>query len=208
VKSPDIPPAPDSVEILARDTAYRGYVTVDRYRIRHGLYRGGMSGEISREVVERGRAVGVLLYDPAADAVVLIEQFRLPAKLAGFSGWEIEIVAGMADEDDASDADVARREASEEAGLAVKGEFIPIHRYLTTPGIATETIALFCGRVDSSGAGGIFGLEQEHEDIKVLVLPYRAAMALLRRDRISNGPTVVALYWLAANRTRLRRLWR
>jgi hypothetical protein len=39
------------------------------------------------------------------------------------------------------------------------------------------------------------------------VLSWRAALKRLRDDKIQNGPTVVALYWLAANRTRLRRLW-
>jgi ADP-ribose pyrophosphatase len=204
----DRPPSSDAVEILAREVAYDGFIRVERYRLRHRLFKGGWSAEIAREVIERGAAAGVLLYDPDADAVVLIEQFRLPAHLAGFSGWQIEIVAGLLDGADESEAAVARREAQEEAGLAIAGELLPLHRYLTTPGVATETIALFCGRVDSRHAGGVFGLAAEHEDIRVLVLPYRAAMQRLRAGDIQNGPTVLALYWLAAHRRRLRRLWR
>ncbi|HKW54856.1 MAG TPA: NUDIX domain-containing protein [Stellaceae bacterium] len=196
-----------AIEILDRETAYQGFFRIDRYRLRHRLYSGGWSGELAREVFERGNAAGVLLYDPARDALVLIEQFRLAAHLAGFAAWQLEIVAGIIDRPGESALDVVRREAQEEAGLTIDGEVLPIHRYLTSPGGSTETVALYCGRVDSSDAGGIHGLADEHEDIKVVVKSYDDAMALLRDGKIDNGFTIVALYWLAANRERLRRSW-
>ncbi|HXP30793.1 MAG TPA: NUDIX domain-containing protein [Stellaceae bacterium] len=196
------------VEILERDVAYQGFFRIDRYRLRHRLYAGGWSGVLTREVFERGRTVGVLLYDPERDAVVLVEQFRLPAHLAGFSGWQVEIVAGIVDRDGEAEAAVALREAQEEAGLAIAGALVPVHRYMPSPGGSSEIIDLFCGRVDARGAGGIHGLAAEHEDIKVVVLAYREAMQRLKSDAIQNGPTVLALHWLAANRARLRRLWR
>ena len=197
----------DALEILDRETVYQGFFRVDRYRLRHRLYAGGWSRPLSREVFERGRTVGILLYDPDRDAVVLIEQFRLPSHLAGFSGWQTEIVAGIVGREDASAAEVARREAREEAGLVIAGELVPIHRFMPSPGGSTEIIDLFCGRVDSRRAGGIHGLADEHEDIKVLVLSRREAMRRLRADEIQNGPTVVALLWLARNGARLRRRW-
>lgn len=196
------------LEILDRETAYRGFFRVDRYRLRHRLYAGGWSPALSREVMDRGRAAGVLLYDPGRDAVVLIEQFRLAAHLAGFAARQLEIVAGIVDRDGESELDVARREAREEAGLSVAGELVPIHRFLTSPGGTTETVALFCGRVDAGDAGGIHGLAAEHEDIKVVVKSYDEVRRMLRAGRIDNAFTLIALYWLAANRMRLRRLWR
>lgn len=198
----------DELEILHRETAYHGFFRVGLYRLRHRLYGGGWSGEITREVVERRVAVGLLLYDPRRDAVVLVEQFRLPAHLAGFSSRQLEIVAGLVDRADEPESDVARREAREEAGLAVEGELVPIHRLLTSPGGTTEAVALFCGRVDASRAGGVHGLAAEHEDIKVVVKSYAEAARLLRAGGIENASTMIALYWLAANRARLRRLWR
>ena len=196
-----------AIEIIDRETAYQGFFRIDRYRLRHRLYSGGWSGELTREIFERGHAVGVLLYDPERDALVLVEQFRLPAHLAGFAGWQLEIVAGIVDRTDEAEAEVARREAGEEAGLAVIGDLVPVHRFLTSPGGTTETVALFCGRVDASAAGGIHGLADEHEDIKVVVKPYAEAQLLLRAGRIDNAFTLLALYWLAANRVKLRRLW-
>ena len=196
-----------AIEILDRETAYQGFFRIDRYRLRHRLYSGGWSATLSREVFERGRAVALLLYDPERDAIVLIEQFRLAAHLAGFAAWQLEIVAGIVDRTDEAEAEVARREAREEAGLAVIGELVPIHRFLTSPGGTTETVALFCGRVDAGAAGGIHGLADEDEDIKVVVKPYAEAELLLRAGRIDNAFTLLALYWLAANRLELRRLW-
>jgi ADP-ribose diphosphatase len=197
----------EALRILDRETAYQGFFRIDRYRLRHRLFAGDWSGELSREVFERGRSVAVLLYDPARDAVVLIEQFRLAAHVAGFSAWQLEIVAGVVDRDDASEGDVARREAQEEAGLAIDGELLPIHRYLTSPGGSTETVALLCGRVDATHAGGIHGLAAEHEDIKVVVKSYREIMRMVRSGRLDNGFTLLALYWLAANRSKIRRQW-
>ncbi len=198
----------DALQILDREIAYQGFFRVGVYRLRHRLYAGGWSAELSREVVERGRAVGLLLYDPSRDAVVLVEQFRLAAHLAGFTPWQLEIVAGLVDHGDEAESEVARREAQEEAGLTVEGELVPIHRLLTSPGGSTQTVALFCGRVDSSRAGGIHGLAAEHEDIKVVVKSYAETARMLRGGGIENASTMIALYWLAANRARLRKRWR
>jgi ADP-ribose pyrophosphatase len=196
----------DGVEILQRETIHRGFFRLERYRLRHRLFAGGWSAPMEREIFERGHTVGVLLYDPPRDMLVLIEQFRTPAHLAGFNGWELEIVAGILDHEGESATDLAHREAEEEAGIAIKGPLIPVHRYLPSPGACTETVEVLCGLVDSRGAGGIHGLAAENEDIKVVVMPYRAAMKLVTADRIQNGLTILALYWLRANRTRLRKM--
>jgi ADP-ribose pyrophosphatase len=197
-----------TVQIIDREIAYQGFFRIERFRLRHRLHAGGWSAELRREVFERGAAVAVLLYDPERDSVVLVEQFRLAAHLAGFSAWQVEVVAGIVDRDGESEPEVARREAQEEAGLVILGELVPIHRCLTSPGGTTETVALFGGRVDSRNAGGIHGVAAEHEDIKVVVKSCREAMRLLRAQKIDNAFTLLALHWLAANRAALRRRWR
>jgi ADP-ribose pyrophosphatase len=196
----------DDIDILERQEAYRGFFRVDRYRLRHRCFSGGWSGEILREVHERGSAVAVLLYDPDNDAVVLIEQFRLAAHLAGLAAWQIEIVAGIVDAGTAP-ADVARREVREEVGLEVIGDLVPVHRYLSSPGGSTERVDLFCARVDSRTAGGIHGLADENEDIRVLVPPFAEAMAMVESGTIANGFTLLALHWFAARREAMRRHW-
>ncbi len=195
----------DKVEILERSELYRGYARVIRYRFRHRLFAGGWSAAIGREVFERGHAVGVLPYDPTADAVVLIEQFRIGAWAADFAPWQIEIVAGIVEQGEAAE-DVARREAVEEAGAAI-GPLIPICRYLVSPGVASESVALFCGRVDCRGLGGTHGLAEENEDIRVEVVPWATALARLEAGSITNAIAIVALQWLALNRGKVRRAW-
>jgi ADP-ribose pyrophosphatase len=193
------------VEILEKETAFQGYFRIDRYRLRHRLFAGGWSEAITREVFERGHVVGVLPYDPMADQVVLIEQFRIGAYAAGFSPWLIEIVAGVIEEGEGPE-EVARRETLEETGCAVT-ELMPVTTYLVGPGGATETVKLFCGRVDATGAGGIHGKKEEHEDIRVFQAPFREAMARLEGGEIKNALSIIALQWLALNHDELRRRW-
>ncbi len=202
-----MPPHSAEVEIIDKSTAYQGHYRVDRYRLRHTRFAGGWGREIDREVLERGHAVAVLPYDPGADAVVLIEQFRIGAYLhgGGDSPWLLEIVAGLFDADEGPE-EVARREAAEEAGLEL-GELVPVAAFYTSPGAVTEHIEVYCARVDSRGAGGIHGLEEEGEDIRVLVMPFAEAMAALAAGRIRNSPALVALQWLALNREDLRARW-
>ena len=194
------------VDILARETAYDGYFRIDRYRLRHRRHEGGWTGEITREVFERGHVTAVLPYDPDRDAVVLIEQFRIGAYAAGLSCWLTEVVAGVIDEGESAEA-VARREMQEETGRSV-GALEPIGSYLSSPGGASESVALFVGEVDSHGAGGVHGLADEEEDIRVLVLPWAEIEAGLKGGRFTNAATLIALQWLALNRSELRRRWR
>jgi len=197
----------NDVQITRREELHRGFFRLERYRLKHKLYRGGWSEEIEREIFERGRTVGILLYDPQRDEVVLVEQFRLAAHLAGVAAWELEIVAGIVDKDGESEIELARRESKEEAGLEIIGEPVFIHRFMPSTGACTEIVDLFAGHVDAGRAGGIHGLADEHEDIKVVVMSFDEAMRHVRADAIKNGPTLLALYWLAAERERLRRQW-
>jgi hypothetical protein len=68
------------VEILEREVCYQGFYRLERLRLRHRLFAGGMSPPIVREVIEKGDVAAVLLYDPKRDEVVMIEQFRIGAR--------------------------------------------------------------------------------------------------------------------------------
>ena len=160
---------------------------------------------MTRELFERGHVVGVLLYDPDVDSVVLQEQFRIGAYAAGMPCWQTEIVAGVIDEGETPEG-VARRESHEEAGCELL-DLVPICKYLASPGGTSESVQVFCGRVKSDGVGGIHGLPHEHEDIKVDVVPWTVARRLLDDGRIGNAVTIIALQWLALHRNELRRRW-
>jgi ADP-ribose pyrophosphatase len=202
-----VPPPPDEkVELVDHVVAFQGYFKVGRYFFRHSLHQGGQSPVISREVFERGHAAGVLPYDPIRDEVVLIRQFRAGSYVAGRHPWTWEVVAGIFEEGE-SPEQLVRREAVEEAGLEI-GQVIPIHDLILSPGAMSETCALFLGRVDSTNAGGVFGLESEGENILVKVVPFTEARAMLDRGEIENAAAVVALQWLALHRDEIRNRWR
>src|SRR5712671_3624589 len=96
------------VEILGVETGFSRHLGVDVVRFRHRLFAGGWSDERVFDVIRRGAAAAVLLYDPERDSVVLVEQFRLAALFAGRSPWQVEAVAGLIDSDEMPEA-VARR---------------------------------------------------------------------------------------------------
>ena len=195
----------NDVEITARNHVYRGHIRVDAYRLRHRRHAGGWTGEMNRELVERGHAVAVLPYDPVLDQVVLIEQFRIGAYAAERTPWQIEIVAGIIEAGEAPE-DVARRECVEECGCRIEA-LVHVCDILTSPGVLSETMAIYCGRTDSSAAGGVHGLVDEHEDIRAIALAAETAFAWLDQGRILNCPAIIALQWLLRGRERIRRDW-
>ena len=139
-----------NIEIIEKTTPYDGFVQVGVYRLRHRRFGGGWTEVMSRELCERGNAAAVLPYDPARDAVVLIEQFRVGAHAAGLEPWLIETVAGIVEAGETPE-EVVRREAVEEAGCEL-AELEPIATVMPSPGGCSELLHLFCGRVDSEGA--------------------------------------------------------
>lgn len=189
-------------ELVAREPLYTGFFRLERYRVRHRLFAGGWTETFNREVFVRHEAAVVLLFDPARDVVVMIEQFRAPAIGKVANPWLLELVAGLVDKDNETAAEVARREAVEEAGCDILA-LLPIAAYLPSPGGSDEFVHLFLGIVDSEGVGGIHGLPDEHEDIRVHLVTLAQARALLDSGRFNNAATLIALQWLLLNRARI-----
>jgi ADP-ribose pyrophosphatase len=203
---PTTEPSHPDVEIALTRTVSARHLRIDTFGFRHRLFSGEWSTERSYDVLRRGQAVAIVLYDPDHDRVVLVEQCRLPALLAGSSPWQLEAAAGLIDTDETPQA-VAVRETREETGLALIGEPILIQRYLSSAGNSDEGVVLFCGRVDSTTAAGVHGLSEEHEDIRVVVKDLAEVEALLDTGAIESGHTLISLYWLLRHRDHLRRLW-
>lgn len=173
-----------------------GFFKVDHYQIEHALFAGGRTATFSRELFERGEASAVLLYDPKKDLVILTEQYRIGAALdkQQASPWLLEVVAGMMEAGESAE-DVARREAEGEAGCSLK-ELIPISSYWSSPGGTSEKVHLYCALIDSTGLGGIHGLEHEQEDILVRIVPFQTAFNGIESGEINNAATIIALQWL------------
>lgn len=192
-------------ELVAREVAYEGFFRLVRYRVRHTLFEGGWSGELQREVFERGHAAAVLPYDPERDRVALVEQFRVGALEAPGGPWLLELVAGIVEAGETA-AEVVRREALEEAGCAVT-ELERICEYLVSPGGTTERTTLFVGRADLGDVSGVHGRADEHEDILVHVVDAATAVAMADDGRVNNAMGQIGLQWFARHREGLRRRW-
>lgn len=190
----------------AREFSYARYFGIEEHRLRHRRFDGGMSEMLDRAVFTSGDAVTVLPFDARAGAVLLIEQFRAaPWARRDPHPWCLETIAGRCDRAEPPET-TARREAGEEAGLAL-GRIERIGGYYPSPGIAGEYITAFVGEADLGAAGGTHGLAEEHEDIRALVVPLEAAMAALEAGEIRNAPLMLSLYWLERNARRLRAAW-
>jgi len=198
--------APPRYRVITRESAYRGFFRLDRLRLQHALFAGGLSPVLTRELFERGHSVGVLPYDPQRNAVVLIEQFRVGALEAPGGPWLLEAVAGIYGEQESAE-DVARREMHEETGGGV-GDLWPVCRYLVSPGGTSECTTLFVGRTDSCGlAGAVCGLASESEDIRVHVVAFADALAMIADGRLCSAMPIIAIQWLALNKQRVDATW-
>ncbi|HAS1184317.1 TPA: ADP-ribose diphosphatase [Enterobacter cloacae] len=198
--------AKNDVEIIARETLYSGFFSMELYRFRHRLFNGEMSGEIRREIFERGHAAVLLPFDPVRDEVVLVEQIRIAAYDVSESPWLLEMVAGMIEEGESVE-NVARREALEEAGLIV-GRTKPVLSYLASPGGTSERLSIMVGEVDATTADGIHGLADENEDIRVHVVSREQAYQWVEEGKIDNAASVIALQWLQLHYQTLRNEWK
>lgn len=197
---------PDQVKILSKTRGFSGFNTVDVLQLQHEQFAGGLGKPIQREVIDRGRAAAIIPYDPWADRIILIEQFRVGAYAAGLAPWQVEVVAGRYGENETPEQ-VVRREAVEEIGRPVDlVEFLCA--YLINPASTTEHMSLFIGRVDASDAEGVHGLEHEGEDIRAFSLPADEAIGWIGTEKLSNATLLIAMQSFAIHRARLREQWR
>lgn len=193
------------VVVEKRETLFKGFYRIDKLHLRHRQFAGGMGQVITRELFVRHPAVGVLVYDANSDCVLLIEQFRVGALDSSYP-WQMEIVAGLVEPGESLE-EVARRETLEEAGVEVD-LMEKVMEFLPSPGGSDEHFTLFVAQADLSTAGGIHGLPEEGEDIRVNVMSTNQALAAMQRGRINNAPCLLALQWLALNKARLQARWK
>jgi nudix-type nucleoside diphosphatase (YffH/AdpP family) len=183
-------------EILERQVARAGYVTVERLRVR--LADGA---EVWREVERHGDAVAVLPYDGARRTGLVVRLFRAPVfDAAGESSLE-EACAGMIEDEGAETT--ARREALEELGVRL-GALEWVGRVWSSPGVSAERQSLFLApydRADRIAEGG--GVAGEHEAISVIERPLMDLAADADTGRIADGKLLTLVLALRLRRPEL-----
>lgn len=194
----------EDVVINRRETLFQGFYRVDKFWLQHRLFDGAMGREITREMFVRPPAVGVLVYDVKTDDVLLIEQFRVGA-LDDKHPWQYEVIAGLVEPGESLEA-VARRETLEEAGVVIT-DLEKVFEFMPSAGGSDERFTLFVAPADLSRAGGVHGLPEEGENIRVNVLGLKQALQLVNSGRINNAPCMLALQWLALNKAHVVSKW-
>jgi len=197
-------PRTGDVVIEALQTPYAKFFAVEDYRLRHRLFRGGLSPVLDRAAFVSGDATVVLPYDPLRDRVLLVEQFRTgPLARGDANPWSLETIAGRVDAGE-SPEQAARREAVEEAGVTL-ARLIAAPNFYPSPGAKTEYLFCYIGLADlPDDAAGHGGLAEEGEDIRSHLLGFDEMMALIESGEIENGPLIVIALWLERMRAGLR----
>lgn len=171
---------------------YRGWLNLVMVRL-----RAPDGTTFDRHVVEVGRAVAVLPYNPATGMALLVSMPRAAVTLLGQADL-LEAIAGKLDSDDPEEC--TRREAMEEGGVQL-GALVHIGQFWTIPAIATERLDYYLaeyGDADRVGSGG--GLAQEHENITVHEIALAELWARYERGALPDAKLVTLLFALRLRR--------
>ena len=188
----------DAVKILENRVLSDQFYVLRRFTFER-VERSGERVTQVREVYDRGNGAAILLYNRAAQTVILTRQFRMPTFVNGNpTGMLIECCAGLLDRDNPEEA--IRRETEEETGYKVRAAEKVLEAYMS-PGSVTEILYLFVAEYTKEmkvSEGG--GLEEEEEDIEVLEMPYAQALQMVRTGEIKDGKTILLLQYAELNK--------
>jgi len=183
--------------------AYMNFFAVDEMDLQFRRFDGSFSEKVNRGALVMGDAVIVLPYDPVADTVLLIEQFRAPLFLGGSRNpWLFEPVAGLIDPGETPEQS-AMREAREEAGISLT-QLVPVGNAHSSSGSLSDNLKLFIGLADLSDVSGGGGLATEGEDIRSHVIQLDALMDGIDNQQFPHLPLQFLGLWLARHRERIR----
>ena len=183
------------VTIESREFLFRGFIQVEKVSFRHRLFnQPDYSPVIQRELIHRPEAAGVLLYNDQQQRFALIEQFRVGALNDSEPAWQLEVIAGGLDGDEAPE-DCIRRESLEESGCEVQ-QLQHLFSFYPSAGACSEFFHLYAAEVELPKMGGIFGMPDEGENIQLHLFDYSEVGTLLRNGRLRNAPVIMALQWL------------
>ncbi|GAB2544638.1 GDP-mannose pyrophosphatase NudK [Spirosoma aerophilum] len=180
------------IEITEEKLLSDNWYVLKRFTFNY-LGKNGQWTTQQREAYDRGNGATILLHNPQTDTVILTRQFRLPTFVNGNpTGMLIEACAGLLD-DEAPD-DAIRRETEEETGYRIQSVEKVMEAYMS-PGSVTEKLffylAEYTADTERTDGGGI-----DEEEIDILELPLRQAMAMIERGEIMDGKTIMLLQYL------------
>jgi ADP-ribose pyrophosphatase len=197
-------------EIQKQTRLFDDFFKIDEVLVSHERRDGTMSPSERRLIFERGDSVAVMLYNPDTHAVVMVNQFKVPALIArrrdnpaATDGWITEAIAGMIDGGETAEEAVIR-ETLEETGYKIEKPEL-ICKFFSSPGGTSERIFLYFAQVseaDRIGKGG--GLEGE--DVRVVQRSAHELFEQLEKKQIEDPKLAIAAYWLQDHIRRMKPL--
>lgn len=183
------------VHITSREYVYRGFVQVEKISLCHRLFNHSQNTpQITRELIDRKMAAGVLLYNDQQQRFALIEQFRVGALNDADSPWQLEVIAGVLDGDESPETCI-RRESLEESGCEID-TLEHLFSFYPSAGACSEIFHLYAAQTELPEQGGVFGLAEEGENIQLHLFSYDDLSQLFAHGRLKNAPVLLALQWL------------
>jgi|TARA_B100000745_G_scaffold171168_1_gene112210 ADP-ribose pyrophosphatase len=179
--------------IIKKKKIHDGFFKLHELTFTHQKHNGKWSSEIKREIFSGAHVATVIPYDPINKKILLLEQFRSGLLHRKDDPVIIEIVAGIIDEGELPE-DAAQRECIEETGCSVK-KLKKILSYYPAPGSSESFYHLFLAEVESFEGKRIVGQKDENEDILVGSYGIDEVRNLMKRKKIINGVTLIALQW-------------
>lgn len=186
-------PTSDRVRIERMEVLSDNWYVLRKYTFSYRR-RNGTEQRQEREAYDRGNGATILLYNRERGTIILTRQFRLPAFVNGHAdGMLLELPAGLLDDDDPATA--IRREAEEETGYRITDVNEVFSAYMS-PGSVTERLHFFTAEYTSAhrvSEGG--GHEGEGEDIEVIEVTLKDALAMVERGEIIDAKTIMLVYY-------------
>ena len=102
--------------------------------------------------------------------------------------------------------EVAIRESLEEANCIVD-ELHHVSSFLPSPGGFSEYAHVYIAKTDTKELGGVCGLEEEGEDIRVHVVSSDKAIDMLHRGKIRSAIPMITMYNFILLREELCERW-
>ncbi|MBF6138328.1 NUDIX hydrolase [Nocardia otitidiscaviarum] len=183
----DSAPGTHDFDIVDSRTAYSGAILA--LRLDEVAMPGGRVAQ--REVIEHHPAVAVVALEED-DTVVLINQYRHP-----LGRRLLELPAGLLDQPGEDPLEAARRELTEETGLAAR-EWSVLVDVALSPGFTDEALRVYL-------ATGLSQTERpepelEEADIEIVRMPLDAAVRAALAGEITNATAVAGLLALVTAR--------
>jgi len=163
---------------------------MDAVEVRYTGVHGQPRGPITRLSVERGDAIGVLVFNRDSEQFLLVRQLRVPL-IRHDEPWIIEIAAGGIEKNE-SPIDAAIREVEEEIGFRV-AEVENLGEMYGSPGGLSEKLTLFYAEVGDADQTGEGGGVDDHEDVEIIRMTVAEAYEALDRGKLKDAKTQITL---------------